>query len=114
MTDLICKIIAAAALLLAIAAGGGWWLAAHDRNVARTDLVAARKANDDLTSAIHDQNIAVAAMAAQTADAQMRRIAAERAAASALEHGATRAAAVKASTATDCAGLLNEAWKEWK
>lgn len=94
--------------------GYEWLMAAHDRDAARASLAVDQKKTADLTSAIHDQNIAVAAMAAATADAVAKREAAEKAAASAVSASANRAAAVKASTAANCAGVLNEAWGAWK
>ena len=108
------KVGAIAALLLAAGAGGGWALAAHDRDVARADLVKERKVSADLAGAIHEQNIAVAGLAAATADAVTKRETAEKAAADAIKRAGSRASAVSASMAPDCAGVLNEAWEGWK
>jgi hypothetical protein len=108
------KLGAIAALVIAAGFGGGWVLAAHDRNVARADLVKERKVSADLTAAVHEQNIAVAGLAAATADAVTRREAAQKAVAGAIARSTTRAAAVSTSTAQDCAGVLNEAWEGWK
>lgn len=94
--------------------GYEWFMAAHDRDVARADLVKANAANTALTGAVHDLNIAVAGYAAATQDAVDKRAAAEKASADAIAYGANRAAAVKASTATNCAGVLNEARGVWK
>lgn len=108
------KVGAIAALVVAAGAGGGWALAAHDLRGARADLAKVRAENGDLKSAIHDQNIAVAGLAAATADAVTRRAAAEKAAAGAIAASTARASAVSASAARDCAGVLNEAWEAWK
>ena len=110
----IWRVGAIAALVAAAGAGGGWALAAHDRDVTRADLAKERKVSADLTSAIHDQNIAVAGLAAATAEAVARRAAAEKAAAGAIAASTSRASAVSASKAPDCAGVLNEAWEAWK
>lgn len=103
-----------AALVLAAGAGGGWAIAAHDRNVARADLVAERKVTGELKAAIHDQNIAIGGLAAATAEAVTKRKEAEAAAKPAIAQAATRATAVSVSKAPDCAGVLNEAWEGWK
>ncbi|MDQ2821767.1 MAG: hypothetical protein M3Y65_15470 [Pseudomonadota bacterium] len=110
----IWKVGAIAALVLAAGAAGGWALAAHDGNVVRADLAAERKVTGELKTSIHDQNIAVAGLAAATAEAERRRLAAETAAKPAIAQAAARATAVYASTAPDCAGVLNEAWEGWK
>lgn len=110
----IWKIGAIAALLLAAGAGGGWALAAHDLDVARGDVEKLRTETGDLKAAINDQNIAMAGLAAATADAVTRRAAAEKAAASAIATSTARASAVSSSAARDCAGILNEAWEAWK
>lgn len=107
-------IVLVLALVVGVYLGYEWYMAAHDRDAARADLVIERKANADLTSAIHDQNMAVAAMAAKTADAETRRDAAEKAAAAAIARSTTRASAVSASTAANCTGVLNDAWGAWK
>jgi hypothetical protein len=99
---------------VAAGAGGGWALAAHDLRGARADLAEARTENGELKSSIHEQNIAVAGLAAATADAVKRRETAEKAAAGAIVRSGTRAAAVSSSAAPDCAGVLNEAWERWK
>lgn len=108
------KVGAIAALLVAAGAGAGWALAAHDRDVARADLRTAQDENKGLAGAIHDQNIAVAGLAAKTQEAVDKRVVAEKAAAAAIARGTSRAAAVSASSAPDCAGVLNEAWGAWK
>jgi hypothetical protein len=108
------KVGAIAALLLAAGAGGGWAIAAHDRNVVRADLAKAQDENKNLSSALRDQNIAVAGLAAATAEAERRRLAAEAAAKPAIAQSAARASAASASKAPDCAGVLNEAWEAWK
>jgi len=105
---------AIAALVVAAGAGSGWALAAHDLRGARADLTKVRAENDEMKSAIHEQNIAVAGLAAATADAVKRRDAAATAAAGAIARSAARASAVSASAAPDCAGVLNEAWGRWK
>lgn len=94
--------------------GYEWFMAAHDRDAARADLLVEQKKAADLMSAIHDHNIAISGLAAATKDATDKRAAAEKASADAIARGANRAAAVKASTATNCAGVLNEAWGGWK
>ena len=94
--------------------GYEWFMAAHDRDVARADLRVAQDENKGLAAAIHDQNIAIAGYAAASADAVTKREAAEKASADTIAHGANKAAAVKASAATTCAGVLNEAWGTWK
>jgi hypothetical protein len=110
----IWKVGAIATLVVAAGAGGGWALAAHERNVARAQVEKLHTENGDLKAAMKEQNIAVGAMAASTAEAVRRREAAEKAAAGAIARAPARAAAVSASTAPDCAGVLNEAWKGWK
>jgi hypothetical protein len=110
----IWKVGAIATLVVAAGAFGGWALAAHDRNVARAQVEKLHTENGDLKAAMTEQNIAVGAMAASTAEAVRRREAAEKAAAGAIARAPARAAAVSASTAPDCAGVLNEAWEGWK
>lgn len=94
--------------------GYEWFMAAHDRDLARGALAVEQKKTSDLTGAIHDQNVAIAGLAAKTQEAVDKRDAAERAAADAIARGVNRAATVKASTASNCAGVLNEAWGTWK
>lgn len=94
--------------------GYEWHMAAHDRDVARADVDKVRVQNDALTNAIHDQNIAVTAMAAKTADAEQHRIDAEKKSANAIARITARGVTVSTSKATDCKGVLNEAWQGWK
>lgn len=75
------KIVAVASLLLAASAAGSWWLTAHDRDLARQQLNAEQAKSAALTAAIETQNIMIGRLAGAKADADARRLSAERAAA---------------------------------
>lgn len=62
----------AGGLVISAALGYQWHMSAHDRDVARADLVAERAANDDLRTSIREQNRAVETMseAKKAADAR--------------------------------------------
>lgn len=103
----IWKVAAIAAMLIAAGAGGGWAWSAHDLRKVTAE-------NVKMASTLHDQNIAIAALGAATAEANRKREAAEKAAMPAIAKAAVRVTAVTASAAPDCAGVLNEAWEAWK
>jgi len=102
-------------LLLALAGAGGWivngWRldGPHARDLAARDGVIA-----DLRAGIDRQNAAIQAAGAATAAADDRRKQAEAVAARAIGRMGARGAAVAASKATDCAGVLRESWGAWK
>lgn len=117
MIDLIppqFRLLAIAIALLAAAAGGavlnGWRLeGAHQRALSDKDRQIAA-----LRTAIADQNHAVEALGAAKTAAEERRQVAEKFAASAIARTEGRSAAVAASKAPDCAGVMREAWGGWK
>ena len=63
---------------------------------------------------LDDQVAAVARLGDAKAAADERRQVAEKFAASAIARTQTRAAAVAASQAPDCSGVMREAWEGWK
>lgn len=106
---------AALALVLvgAAAAGAvinGWRLdGAHQRALASEidkRIEAERK--------LDDQTAAVARLGAAKAAADERRQVAEKFAASAIARAKDRGAAVAASQAPDCSGVMREAWEGWR
>jgi siroheme synthase len=101
-----------ASLLLVVGAGGGaaWYLTDRALTQARADLVAEQGVSAELRASIDLQNSAVDAMAASTKAADDRRDMAERYAASAIKATGAREAAARASAATNCDGVLREAW----
>ena len=106
---------AALALVLAGAAAAGavingWRLdGAHQRALAaeKGGRVAAEKL-------LAEQSAAVDKLGAEKRAADERRQVAEKFAASAIARTQTRAAAVAASQAPDCSGVMREAWEGWK
>lgn len=63
---------------------------------------------------LDDQTAAVARLGDAKAAADERRQVAEKFAASAIARTQTRAAAVAASQAPDCSGVMREAWEGWR
>jgi predicted negative regulator of RcsB-dependent stress response len=106
------------AVLLLVTAGGmgfEWWEAAHDRDLARTDLKAEQTANSLLRSAVDTQNGAVDALAADKKAAEVRGLAAQQLAAAAGKRydGALQAlASVKATTCSDAMPAVNQLLKD--
>jgi hypothetical protein len=105
------RIWGAIALLVgAFAAGAlvnGWRLeSGHAKEIATLT-----KERDDLATQIREQNHAVDTMKALSEAADSRRKLAEGMAQTALQQINDRAAAVTASKAPDCDGVLREAWK---
>jgi len=107
--------VAALALALAGAAAAGaivngWRLGgAHQRALASEidkRIAAERK--------LDDQVAAVARLGDAKAAADERRQVAEKFAASAIARTGSRAAAVAASRAPDCSGVMREAWEGWR
>lgn len=104
------RLMLGAAALIVAAAGGavvnGWRLdGAHQRA-----LAAKQSEYDALASAVREQNHAVEAMGAAKVAADGRRQLANKLAASAIARAGARGAAAAASKATDCDGVLREAW----
>jgi hypothetical protein len=100
--------------LLAAAAGGaivnGWRLdGAHQRALATK-----QGEYDALASTVREQNRAVDALAAAKVAADERRQLAEKLAAGAIARAGARGAAAASSKATDCDGVMREAWEGWK
>jgi len=106
---------AALALVLAGAAAtgavvNGWRLdGAHQRALAseKDKRVAVEKL-------LAEQSAAVDKLGAATRAADERRQVAEKFAASAIARTGSRAAAVAASQAPDCSGVMREAWEGWR
>jgi hypothetical protein len=113
-TGQVWKVAAAvlAGVLLVVGGAGGtaWWLANRELTQARIELKAERGVSAALRASIDLQNSAVDAMAASTKAADDRRDMAERYAASAIKATGAREAAARASAATNCNGVLREAW----
>lgn len=105
----------ALAALLALAGASGWivngWRldGPHARALAQRDGQVAQ-----LRAAIDQQNAAIQAAGAVAVAADDRRKQAEAVAARAINQMGARGAAVAASKATDCAGVLHESWGAWK
>jgi len=107
----------AAALALALAGAAaagavinGWRLDGAHRRALSSEIdkrVAAERKLDDQTAA-------VARLGDAKAAADERRKVAEKFAASAIARTKDRAAAVAASQASDCSGVMREAWEGWK
>lgn len=102
-----------AALAAAFGAGAvvnGWRLGvAHAAELAEKD-----EKYNALNDLVREQNRAVEKMAASTDSADQRRKVAEQYAANVVAGLGNRAAAVNASQAPDCDGVLREAWGQWK
>jgi hypothetical protein len=112
--QLLARLALAAVLLAGAAAGGaivnGWRLdGVHQRALAAKD-----RRIGELQAAISDQNRAVEAMKLQSEAADQRRQVAEKYAADVIQRIRTRDEVVATSKATDCAGVLKEAWGVWK
>jgi len=93
-----------AVLLLAAGAGGGfeWWTAAHDRDLARTDLKAERETTSLLRSAVDSQNAAADALAAAKKLAEQKGAAAQALADANGKRYAAAAAALAQAKAVTC------------
>ena len=108
---------AAGAVILALSGAAtvgavvnGWRLdGAHQRALAaeKGGRVAAEKLLDE-------QSAAVDKLGAEKRAADERRQVAEKFAASAIARAKDRSAAVAASQAPDCSGVMREAWEGWK
>lgn len=111
---LIASVIALA-VALALAAAGGWFVngwrldGQHQRAMSdkQSDLVAEQ-------GKVREQNHAVDLMAKSTEAADLRRKQAERFAADAIRRIDSRSESVSKSDATNCDGVLREAWEKWK
>jgi hypothetical protein len=94
--------------------GYEWHMAAHDRDVARADLVAEQGRNADLTVAIREQNRAVEAMGAAKTAAEARGAAAR---AKAVEQGKRydnalqQIAGAHATSCEDAMPAVNRLWE---
>ena len=103
------------AVLLALAGAAGWLVNGWRLDGPHARELAARDGTiSTLKAAIDQQNAAIQAVGAATAAAEDRRKQAEAVAARAIDRMNARGAAVAASTATDCAGVLRESWGAWK
>ena len=104
-------LLAAGALCLATGMGVGWTINGwrldgdHQREVASQ-----KRQYDDLAAKVGEQNRGIDALATAAAHADERRRIAERYAGDALKRLNSRSDSVAASTATDCGGVLQEAW----
>jgi uncharacterized protein YlxW (UPF0749 family) len=114
------KLAAGALLAAAIWAALAWWRAsvvqegwdARDAT-AKVELAQKQAEYDLLAGKVIEQNRAVEALAAASAAADERRLAAERLAAGMVKALDRRAADVAASTATTCDGVMRDAWEKW-
>lgn len=101
------------AMVLAAGAGAvtnGWRLdAAHQRA-----MTAKQGEYDQLADKVREQNRGIERLAATTAAADERRKLAESYAADITKRIGNRARDVANSTATDCNGVLKEAWGTWQ
>ncbi|MGZ8339157.1 MAG: hypothetical protein ACXW2U_05530 [Telluria sp.] len=107
--------LAAAVLALAIGFAGGWLVNGWRLDGAHQKAISAVQA--DLATEqgkVREQNVAVDRLKASTDAADKRREQAEKFATAALKRIDSRSAAVSASQATDCDGVLREAWEKWK
>ena len=102
-------------LVLVGAAGAGavvngWRLdAVHQRA-----LASEKSKRIAVEALLAEQSAAVDKLGAATRAADERRQVAEKFAASAIARTGSRAAAVAASQAPDCSGVMREAWEGWK
>lgn len=107
----------AAALVLALAGaaaagavGNGWRLdAAHQRA-----LASETSKRTAVEKSLLEQTAAVNKLGDEKRAADERRQVAEKFAAAAIARTQSRGAAVAASQAPDCAGVMREAWVDWK
>lgn len=103
------------AVLLALASAAGWVVNGWRLDGLHARALAARDGKiEQLQAAINQQNAAIQAAGAAAAAADERRKQAEAIAARAVSKMGARGAAVAASKATDCAGVLHESWGVWK
>ncbi|KQQ86896.1 hypothetical protein [Massilia sp. Leaf139] len=111
------KLAAAAAALVLVLAGAagagaianGWRLDAQHQRA----LAAEKGARAAVETQLLKQSAAVDKMGAEKRAAEERRQVAERFAAAAIARMQSRGAAVAASTARDCDGVMREAWRKW-
>ena len=106
--------IALAFVLAAAAAAGstvnGWRLDADHQRV----MAAEKSRYDALVDTVREQNRAVTAMKAASDSADERRKLAEQYASGIITRIGTRTDSVNNSKATNCDGVLSEAWGRWK
>lgn len=103
-------VLALAGAAAAGAVANGWRLdAAHQR--ALTSETSKRTAVEKL---LLEQSAAVDKLGAERRAADERRQVAEKFAAAAIARTQSRSAAVAASQAPDCGGVMREAWADWK
>ena len=103
-------VLLVALVLTGISMGGGWYLAAHDRDVARTDLAAEQAKSAEYAVAIREQNRAVEAMKERTTEAETRgQVAQQLAAANGkrYDQALARAAGVTATTCADAMPVVD-------
>lgn len=108
-----CVILFVVAMAGAAAAGAainGWRLDAHHQ----LEMTAEKARYDDLSDKVREQNRAVEVLHASTEAADQRRELAENYAAGILQRLGTRDQKVANSTATNCDGVLKEAWGTWR
>lgn len=106
--------VAVVAALGAAAGGGaainGWRLDADHQRA----MTAEKARYDELSDKVREQNRAVEALGAAKQAADGRRELAERYAAGIIGRIGTREQAVANSQATNCDGVLRDAWKGWQ
>jgi hypothetical protein len=102
-------------VLLALAGAAGWVVNGWRlRGPHAVDLAARDTTIRELRAGIDQQNVAILRAGDATKAAEDRGRLAERMAAQAVDGMRARGAAVEASQATDCAGVLRESWGAWK
>lgn len=107
--------LAAGVVALAIGFGGGWFVngwrldGQHQKAMSekQAELVAEQ-------GKVREQNHAVDLLAKSTEAADLRRKQAEKFAADAIRRIDSRSESVSKSEATNCDGVLREAWEKWK
>lgn len=97
--------------------GGGWWLAAHDRDVARTELKAEQGVSAGLRAGIVTQNTAILAQAKLAREAEARGEAAQQLAAAngrRFDGALAKLAGARAKTCADAMPAVNQLLKDIK
>lgn len=108
-------LLGAGAMALALGFGSGWTTNGWRLDGAHQRALAAKQGEyDALASTVREQNHAVDIMRVKSEGAVERGKLAASLAAGAITRAGARGTAAAASKATDCGGVMREAWEGWK
>lgn len=106
MKNPLAALLLAILVIGAIITGAGWYLAAHDRDVVKSELVAERERSVQLAASVARQNEAIDALASAKADAEARGQAALQLAAANGKRFDQALSRTRTATATTCAEAM--------